>query len=72
MVVFACGGGGEVGGWWCLMVVVVVGFVGNIGPSLLVEVAVIMVVIMLVVNNLRSIINNVHNDSLTEKQGIKF
>ena len=45
------------------MMVVVVGFVGNIGSSLLVEVAVIMVVIILVVNNLRSIINNVLNDS---------
>lgn len=50
----------------------VVGFVGNIGSSLLVAVTVIMVVIILVINNLRSIINNVHNDSLTEKQGIKF
>jgi len=37
-----------------------------------VEVAVIIFVIILVVSNLRSIINNVHNDSLTERQGIKF
>ena len=48
--------------------VAVVGFVGNIGSSLLVEVAVIMVVIILVVNNLRSIINNVHNDSFIEQK----